>query len=151
MKNEKYENGIIDAEELFQGSYEEAQEIIQDRGKVEKLLKRLERKLQGVPKLGNALAYVPKMGLLVNSWLKGEYTEVPVGILAAVIGVLIYFVAPIDAIPDFIPGIGLLDDAAVAGGALYLVKSDLDEYMEWRAGKGLDGEEFIVDAEAVLE
>ena len=62
----------IDTEEFLNASYEEAQEIMEDRGKLEKLLKRLERKLRGVPKLGNALAYIPRMGMLVFSWLKGE-------------------------------------------------------------------------------
>ena len=140
----------IDTEELFQDSYEKAQDMIQDRGKAEKLLKRLERKLQNSSKLGKALAYIPKMGMLINSWLKGEYSEIPIGTLAAVIGVLIYFVSPIDAIPDFFPGIGLLDDAAVTSGALYLIKSDLDEYMNWRESEGLD-EDFIIETECDLE
>lgn len=151
MKNENNENEIIDAEELFQNSCGEAEEMLKDPGKIDKLLKRLERKLRGVPKLGDALAYIPKMALLVNSFIRREYTEVPVGIITAIIGVLVYFVSPIDAIPDFIPGVGLLDDAAVAGGALYLVKNDLDEYMTWRVNTGLDEPEIIVEAETALE
>ena len=91
------------------------------------------------------------MGMLVNSWCRREYTEVPIGIITAIIGVLVYFVSPIDAIPDFIPGIGLMDDAAVAGGALYLVKNDLDEYMTWRINTGLDEPEIFVETETVLE
>ncbi len=131
-------NVIINAEELFQSNYNDAQELIESPDKVDKLLKRLERKLQQVPKLGGALAYIPKMGLMVNSFFRKQYTEVPIGIITAIIGVLLYFVSPIDAIPDFIPGIGLLDDAAVASASLCLVKSDLDEYMEWRLRTGLD-------------
>ena len=151
MKDNYDENDMIDAEELFQDSYQEAEKMLKNPSQINKLLKRLERKLQGIPKLGDALAYIPKMALLLNSVIRKEYTEVPVGIITAIIGVLVYFVSPIDAIPDFIPVIGLLDDGAVAGGALYLIKNDLDEYMAWRINTGLDDPEVIAEAETVLE
>jgi len=133
--NENYE---FNTNELYEDSYQKAEKILKNPGKIDKMLKRLERKLQGLPKLGDALAYVPKMGMLISSWIRGDYTEVPVGIITAIIGVLVYFISPIDAIPDFIPGIGLLDDAAVVSGSLYLVKKDIDEYMAWRIQVGLD-------------
>jgi len=133
--NENYE---FNTNELYEDSYQKAEKILKNPGKIDKMLMRLERKLQGLPKLGDALAYVPKMGMLISSWIRGDYTEVPVGIITAIIGVLVYFISPIDAIPDFIPGIGLLDDAAVVSGSLYLVKKDIDEYMAWRIQVGLD-------------
>ena len=34
---------------------------------------------------------------------------------------LLYFIWPIDIVPDIIPLIGLLDDLAVLAGALYLI------------------------------
>lgn len=152
MKNEKNENEIIDAEELFQNSCGEAEELVKDPGKVDKLLKRLDRKLRKGPKLLKALACIPQMGMLVNSYFRGEYTEIPVGVLTAIVGVLVYFVAPIDAIPDLLPfGVGLVDDAAVATGAMYLIRNDLDEYMAWRVSQGLDEEETFIEAETVLE
>lgn len=128
----------FNAEGLFQGSYLEAEEMIEHPDKVEKLLKRLEKKLLGVPKLGGALAYIPKMGMLINSWIKKEYADIPIGTIAAIISALIYFVSPVDAISDIFPGIGLLDDAAVVGLVLHMISSDLDEYMEWRCNVGLD-------------
>jgi len=140
-------NENYDTEEIFQDSLQEAQELMKDKGKIDKLLKRLERKLHGIPKLGDALTYIPKMGMLVNSYFRGDYTEVPVGIITAIIGVLVYFVSPIDAIPDCIPGVGYLDDAAVASGSLYLVKNDLDEYMAWRIRIGLDEDNILEEDE----
>ena len=82
-------NNIICAEELFNNSYSQAAEMVNHPDKVEKLLKRLEKKLLDIPKLGGTLAYVPKMGMLINSWVKHEYTEVPIGTIAAVIGALL--------------------------------------------------------------
>ena len=139
MKN----NEIIDAEELFQENYREAEKMLNHPDKIDRMLKRLEKKLQGLPKLGGALAYIPKMGMLINSYIRGQYTDVPIGTIIGVIGVVMYFVLPIDAIPDFVPGVGYLDDAAVASGSLYLVKNDLDEYMRWRVLTGLDPDESV--------
>lgn len=48
-------------------------------------------------------------------------------------GALLYFLSPIDFIPDSIPGIGYVDDAAVVLACLKLVQSDVDEYREWQS------------------
>jgi uncharacterized membrane protein YkvA (DUF1232 family) len=42
----------------------------------------------------------------------------PLAVRATLFGALAYFVLPIDAIPDFIPGLGFSDDAALLIGAL---------------------------------
>lgn len=47
---------------------------------------------------------------------------------APAIGALIYAISPIDAIPDFIPVLGLADDAAVIGIAIASMKHLLDKY-----------------------
>ena len=39
--------------------------------------------------------------------------------------------SPIDLIPDYIIGIGQIDDAAVVGFCLYLLRKDLRKYKEW--------------------
>ena len=136
-------NEIISAEEIYQQNYQEAEKMLNHPDKIDRMLKRVEKKLQGIPKLGGALAYIPQMGMLINSYIRGQYTDVPIGTIIGVIGVVMYFVLPIDAIPDFVPGVGYLDDAAVASGSLYLVKNDLDEYMRWRILTGLDPDESV--------
>lgn len=123
---------------VFQEDYVKAQELLECPDRVERLLRRLEKKLSNLPVLNDTLAYIPRMGLLVRSYLKREYTEIPLGVLVSVIGALLYFVSPVDLAPDFIPGLGYLDDAAVVGSALALVRSDIDDYMEWRLRVGLD-------------
>lgn len=148
-------NEIMNADELYQDNCQEAEEMLQDPGKIDRLLKRLEKKLSKIKalpaKVVETLAYVPKMGMLLNSYLRGDYTEIPVGIITAIIGVLVYFVAPIDAIPDFLGAPGYVDDAAVVAGSLYLVKNDIDEYMVWRVNTGLDEDEMILDADVAID
>lgn len=136
---------IIKAEELFQGSYKKAQKLVNKPDKVDKLLKDLKNKLKGLPLLDDRLTFLPKMAMMLNSFIRKQYTKVPITSIFAIISAISYFVFPIDAIPDFIPVIGLLDDAAVVGLALHLIGKDLDDYMDWRLQVGLDKAEPVKD------
>ena len=72
------------------------------------------------------------MTSLVKSYINKEYTDIPIGSIIAIISALIYFVSPIDIIPDSIPIIGYFDDAAVVAACWKLVDSDIEEYEKWR-------------------
>lgn len=52
-----------------------------------------------------------------------RYTRVPKGTVAAIIGTLLYVLSPVDLIPDVIPVVGYLDDAAVLGLCLKFCKA----------------------------
>lgn len=69
---------------------------------------------------------------LVTAWRKGEYRKLPTGSILMIIATIIYFVAPIDIVPDFLVGLGLLDDAAVIGFTLKQISSDLDKFKLWQ-------------------
>ena len=48
------------------------------------------------------------------------------------IAVAAYALSPIDLMPDFLPAIGLVDDAAVMTLAFKLVHDDVKEFKAWR-------------------
>ena len=52
---------------------------------------------------------------------------------AAIGGALLYFISPIDLIPDFIPILGFTDDAAVLALCLKLCRDDVLEYWKWKS------------------
>jgi hypothetical protein len=54
--------------------------------------------------------------------------------LAGGIAVIIYFLSPIDFVPDFIPVIGLLDDAALLAWFMTSIKAEMDKFEEWERG-----------------
>lgn len=50
-----------------------------------------------------------------------------------VLGALAYFVMPIDGIPDFLPGLGFTDDAAVIAATIAAIRAHLTEAHRERA------------------
>jgi len=68
---------------------------------------------------------------LLRAYAKGEYTRIPWQSLILLIASGIYFVMPIDLIPDWIVALGYLDDAAVLGWTFKALKADMDEFYKW--------------------
>jgi uncharacterized membrane protein YkvA (DUF1232 family) len=71
---------------------------------------------------------------LVRAWVRGEYRDIPrKSILWAVFAIL-YFLSPIDLIPDFLPG-GYIDDMAVIAFVCNRIRGDLDDFLEWEKAR----------------
>ncbi len=69
---------------------------------------------------------------LVKSYSKGEYKNVSPSTILTIIGTLLYFVSPLDLVPDFIVGLGILDDAALIGFTVKKISSELDAFSKWK-------------------
>lgn len=112
---------------------ERAEEI--DRGDLKDVLNRadeIEDRFSGGGPLGRFLEdFRLLMGLLSDYW-KGEYRKMPWWVIASIVFTLLYVLNPVDLIPDFIPVLGQLDDAAVMGACLYLIEQELHEYKQWK-------------------
>lgn len=110
----------------------EAEELLKDKKKMEHFLERLERKLSKIPFAGKYLSDVPVFISLIKAYIDKEYTAIPIGSIIAVISALIYLLSPIDIIPDIVPVVGILDDAAVIATVYALVHDDIEEFKAWR-------------------
>jgi len=74
---------------------------------------------------------------LVKDWINGSYREIPKGTIITIIIGIVYFVSPLDIIPDIILPLGFVDDAAVLGFIIKQVGSDLERYRVWKDRKNI--------------
>lgn len=80
-----------------------------------------------------------ELGLLtrmVRAYATGDYRDIPWKTLVSIIAVLIYFVSPIDFIPDFLPVIGISDDIALVLWLVSSIRKDLDKFRGWEGTNG---------------
>jgi uncharacterized membrane protein YkvA (DUF1232 family) len=69
---------------------------------------------------------------LCAAWWRGEYRAIAPQALLAVVAALVYFLVPLDMVPDWLLGVGLLDDLAVLAWVLRTWDGELQAYRDWR-------------------
>lgn len=72
------------------------------------------------------------MFMMIKDYRKGIYTKMPWFTIAAITTGLLYVFMPIDLIPDFIPGLGFLDDLTVLSFVTGWIETDLHKYLDWK-------------------
>jgi len=98
------------------------------------LAKEVMGKLKGVGFKGNLAEFQNNVQLLirmVKAFASGEYKGLPWKSLVSIVAVLLYFVSPIDIIPDFLPVIGITDDVALVIWLIKTLGSDINKFSEW--------------------
>lgn len=69
---------------------------------------------------------------LIKDYWSGRYRKIPYYSLAIILFMILYIISPFDLIPDYILGIGQIDDALILFLCLYLLEKDLLKYREWK-------------------
>lgn len=77
---------------------------------------------------------------LIKDYCTGKYRKVPILSIVGIFFTIIYIINPLDLIPDYLIGIGQIDDAAVLALCLFLLEKDLSEYRKWKASEPSQGE-----------
>jgi uncharacterized membrane protein YkvA (DUF1232 family) len=72
---------------------------------------------------------------LLTAFVSGEYRDVSSQAMVSVVGAIIYFVVPLDGIPDFLFGWGFLDDAAVISYVISQISAELGVFQKWQDDK----------------
>lgn len=119
------ENSIHKAEELIKDK-EKTEEKIDEA--IEKVIKVEEEK--GIfEKIWDDL---PLMFGMAKDWITGKYKDISLTSMLTILGGIIYFLSPIDLIPDFIPVIGYLDDLYILSSVIDKVRKEIDKYKVWK-------------------
>ena len=117
-------------------------EYLRSPDKLIELIGKVREKAASVRKSG-ALAEVwdSLMALvrLVRAYARGDYREISLSRVTLIVAGLLYFLIPTDVIPDFIVGLGLLDDVAVLGWVISAVREALDAFLRWESAASAPG------------
>ncbi|GAB3772447.1 hypothetical protein GCM10028818_12660 [Spirosoma horti] len=82
----------------------------------------------------NIAAFREQLGIvtrLVKAYASGEYRQLPWKTLISIVAVLLYFVNPLDIIPDILPIVGFADDIALVGWLFSSIGSDIEKFRQW--------------------
>ena len=71
---------------------------------------------------------------MVADSVKGEY-KLDTKTYLTIAGALAYAALPTDLLPDFIPGIGFVDDAFVIGWTIKTLKDEIENYKRFKNDK----------------
>jgi len=68
---------------------------------------------------------------LSAAYASGRYRSIPWKSVMTMLAAIIYFLNPIDLIPDFVPGLGLTDDFSVLIWVYNTLSSEINKFLSW--------------------
>ena len=124
---------------FFQAALQKASRILGKPGRLALLLVTFGRKLNRT-KFTKADSFAVKekfftLGRMVRAYAQGEYREIPWKSLLLIVAALLYFINPIDVIPDVMPVVGFTDDFAVLFMVYKSVGADIEKFLLWEKSK----------------
>jgi uncharacterized membrane protein YkvA (DUF1232 family) len=73
---------------------------------------------------------------LIHAYYTKEYRDVRPGSIILGIAAVLYFLWPLDIVPDALPLAGWLDDAAVFSLVLNRLRSEIGKFLDWELRQG---------------
>ncbi|GAA4851851.1 YkvA family protein [Algivirga pacifica] len=86
-----------------------------------------------VPMLGRVKQQFQTMVNMAKDVYAGEF-KVSKAHMAILVGAIVYVLTPVDAVPDFLPIIGWLDDIGIVSLAISTLGSIMEEYVRYKNG-----------------
>lgn len=69
---------------------------------------------------------------MVKASVKGDYLGLRKADVAMIVAAIIYFISPLDLVPDAIPFIGLLDDISLLTWLINKLSVEMEQFTNWR-------------------
>ena len=70
---------------------------------------------------------------MIRAHFSGTYTAFSISTILTLVFGLVYFITPIDLIPDFIPALGFTDDVSLIYMIIRSLAEDVAHFKEWEA------------------
>lgn len=128
----------VEGNKFFESAKTRAGKLIGNNQRLKKLFENSKEKLAEIDmstvsssKLVTRLKVLTRM---VKSYAKGSYRDIETKNILLMVAALVYFVTPIDLVPDFIPITGLLDDFTVVLWVYNKLQEEIDKFIAWEEG-----------------
>jgi uncharacterized membrane protein YkvA (DUF1232 family) len=145
MKHSENGNGarhLEEAGEHIRVSARKAEKIAREPGKIKKLLQSARQKLEELDTeketFKTFLMQLSTFMRMLRAYANGAYPNLPWRSLTSIIAGILYFIMPLDLIPDYIPVAGFMDDMALLTWVYKSVSRDVEAFLDWEAGQALD-------------
>ncbi len=134
--NRAFENRIYESR-FFKHAKLKAEGIAKNPELLNDLIRKADKKAseKGSSVLGDAWDSLKTCFRMLRAYALGEYRKIPWKTLVAITGSVVYFVMPLDFIPDFLLGFGLTDDVALILWTMKSMNTDIEKFSEWEKGK----------------
>ena len=112
-----------------------ARRLVESPKKLLRVIEQARRKQESARAASGLKRVLEELGTmlhLVQAWARGEYSGVSKANLLLIVGAVVYFLMPTDLVPDFIAGLGFVDDAAVIAWVVGTVSDELAKFSAWR-------------------
>ncbi len=128
----------MDTAAQFEKYKNKAKKIFTDDEKINSLIhegtEKISQLIASSEKMQELVKYMQLIIRMLKAYLNKTYTEIPWKTILAFGAALLYFVTPIDVIPDFIPGLGYIDDLTLLMWVIRSFGEDIERYQQWEEG-----------------
>ncbi len=120
------------AERLLKGLNNSSEKILKDSSRLNKLYKLALKKFDKLGLSEFTLKNLKTMISMAQDFINGNYRAYNRKNIILIISCLLYLVNPFDLIPDFLIGIGFLDDIYVMKFIIKKITKEIDRYNAWK-------------------
>jgi uncharacterized membrane protein YkvA (DUF1232 family) len=120
---------------FFEMALRKASHMLGKRTRLLLVLAQLGSKLKDVNwknvKISSARDKFLVLGRLVKAYAMGHYRDIPWKTILLIVAAILYFISPIDLLPDLIPITGLTDDFGILLWVYNAVAVEIDKFLTW--------------------
>ncbi|MBS4070067.1 YkvA family protein [Algoriphagus aquatilis] len=128
--------GIVEKAKALFGKQVEV--IVRQEQKLIELVQNVVAKLSKVannPKVQRFIQPIQIFIRMIKAHFRGEH-RIALSTLGLIVLALVYFLSPVDFIPDFLGVLGFADDLSVVMAVYAKVKDEVEQFLEWERTQG---------------
>ncbi len=125
----------VNQNKFFKNAKQRASQILKNRERLNHLLRISGDKLKEVNlkniKNSSLVERLMVFSRMIRAYAKGHYRGIKITNVLLLVAAVVYFVTPLDLVPDFIPITGLIDDFTVVLWVYNKLQDEIDTYLAW--------------------